>query len=139
MEQPPRVPWRAFPAVVLLTDESRTRRHPLYRAAKTGDAASAALLVLALVDETGMAAVRRLIVGTHRDAAPMLVSVHAYENEGVMRSRWRWQDCWDNDSAWNVRTASCKAMSCATPARTVSAAWLDKPPSREKSPQATNM
>ena len=83
MEQPPRVAWRAFPDVVLLADESRTRRHPLYRAAKTGDAGSAAILVRALVDETGIAAVRRLIVGTNRDAAPVLVSVHAYENEGV--------------------------------------------------------
>ena len=51
MEQPPRVPWRAFPDVVLLADESRTRQHPLYRAAKTGDAGSAAILVRALVDE----------------------------------------------------------------------------------------
>ena len=50
MEQPPRVPWRAFPDVVLLADESRTRRHPLYRAAKTGDAGSAAILVHALVE-----------------------------------------------------------------------------------------
>ena len=83
MEQPPRVPWRAFPAVVLLADERRTRRHPLYRAAKTGDAGSATILVRALVDETGIAAVRRLIVGTNRDSAPTLVSVHAYENEGV--------------------------------------------------------
>ena len=38
MKQPPRVAWREFPDAVLLAAERRTRRHPAYRTAKSGDA-----------------------------------------------------------------------------------------------------
>ena len=83
MTQPPRVVWREFPDAVLLAAESRTTRHPEYQAAKSGDGAAAARLVDALVDETGMAAVRTLIDAASAPGAPMLVSAHAYERDGV--------------------------------------------------------
>ena len=82
MKPPPRVAWRGFPDAVLLADESRTKRHPAYAAAKAGDAAAATELVRGLVDEAGIAAVCRLL-GTVEAARPVLVSAHAYEREGV--------------------------------------------------------
>ena len=82
MKPPPRVAWRDFPDAVLLADETRTMRHPAYSDAKAGDAGAATNLVHALVDEAGIAAVRRLLdaVGA---ALSVLVSAHAYEREGV--------------------------------------------------------
>ena len=83
MKQPPRVAWREFPDAVLLAAEGRTRQHPAYRAAKSGNAVAAAMLIDALLEETGIAAVCRLIDGASQGASPVLVSVHAYESEGV--------------------------------------------------------
>ena len=81
MKPPPRVAWQDFPDAVLLADETSTKRHPAFAAAKAGDAATAADLVHALVDEEGISAVRRLL-STIDAAPPILVSAHAYENEG---------------------------------------------------------
>ena len=83
MRQPPRVAWRAFPDAVLLATESRTKRHPEYAAAKSGDAAAALRLVDALVEEPGVATVRRMIDAASGVGVPVLVSAHAYEGEGV--------------------------------------------------------
>ena len=82
MKQPPRVAWRDFPDVVLLAAEAVTKRHAEYRAAKSGDAVAAAVLVRTLVDEPGIAAVRSMIDTTCGGAVPVLVSAHAYENDG---------------------------------------------------------
>ena len=82
MKPPPRVAWRNFPDAVLLADETRTKRHPAYAAAKAGDASAAMNLVHALVDEAGIASVRRLL-DVQEGALPSLVSAHAYEREGV--------------------------------------------------------
>ena len=82
MKPPPRTAWRDFPDAVLLATETRTRRHPEYAAAKAGDAAAAARLVDALVDETGVTAVRTLIGLVSEDGVPVLVSAHAYERDG---------------------------------------------------------
>ena len=82
MKSPPRTAWRGFPDAVLLADETRTRRHPEYAAAKAGDAVAAAKLVDALVDEAGVTAVRTLIDAASEGPAPVLVSAHAYEREG---------------------------------------------------------
>ena len=82
MKQPPRVAWRQdFPDAVLLAPESQTRRHPEYAAAKSGDAAAARRLVDAIVEDSGLAAVRTLLDGA-TDGRPMLVSAHAYERDG---------------------------------------------------------
>ena len=82
MRPPPRVAWRSFPDAVLLADEIRTRRHPEYAAAKAGDAAAAAELVHALVDDAGVAAVRILTEAASAGRAPVLVGAHAYERDG---------------------------------------------------------
>ena len=83
MTPPPRVAWRRdFPDAILLAAETRTKRHPEYAAAKSGDDSAATKLVAALVDDAGVAAVRRL-VETSRSGAPVLVCAHAYESEGV--------------------------------------------------------
>ncbi len=82
MKPPPRIAWRGFPDAVLLADEMKTKRHPAYSNAKAGDAGAAADLVHALVDEAGIAAVRRLLAAAAA-ALPVLVSAHAYEREGV--------------------------------------------------------
>ena len=80
---PPRVAWQHdFPDAVLLAAETRTKRHPEYAAAKSGDDSAAAKLVDSLVDGSGLTAVRR-IVETSRSGAPVLVCAHAYEREGV--------------------------------------------------------
>ena len=81
MKPPPRTAWRDFPDAILLADETRTRRHPAYAAAKAGDAVAAADLVLALVDEAGTAAVRGLLSAVGA-VQPVLVAAHAYERDG---------------------------------------------------------
>ena len=81
MKPPPRVVWRDFPDAVLLADETRTKRHPSYAAAKGGDVGAATNLVHALADEAGIAAVRRLLAAVEADQ-PVLVSAHAYERNG---------------------------------------------------------
>ena len=81
--RPPRVPWLDFPDAVLLAEEMRTKRHPEYAAAKSGDSVAAAKLVDALVEEPGLAAVRRLISGKQEHGTVALASAHAYERDGV--------------------------------------------------------
>ena len=83
MPQPSRMAWGDFPDTVVLAAERRTRQHPEYLAAKSGDPVAATRLVDALVDETGMIAVRRLRDASVTARAPALVSAHAYEREGV--------------------------------------------------------
>ena len=82
MTLPPRVPWREFPDAVLLAAEPQTKQHPHYSAAKSGDVEAAAMLVSALVDEAGIAAVRDLVAARSLPAPPMLVSAHSYESQG---------------------------------------------------------
>ena len=82
MKLPPRVAWRDFPDAALLADETRTKRHPAYAAAKAGDAVAATELVHALVDEAGVSAMRQLLRTVEADQ-PVLICAHAYEREGV--------------------------------------------------------
>ena len=83
MTPPPRVRWRGdFPDAVLLADETRTKRHPEYAAAKSGDDAAARRLVGSLVEESGIADVHKL-VGSGETGMPAFVCAHAYEHEGV--------------------------------------------------------
>lgn len=83
MVLPARKPWDRFPDVFLLASESATKQHPDYRAAKSGDAASAARLVRDLATDTAMASVRRWIDTLPADMELGLVCAHAYEREGV--------------------------------------------------------
>ena len=80
---PPRVPWLDFPDAVLLAEERRTKKHPEYAAAKSGDSVAAAALVQSLVDERGLVAVGDLVDSVKASGPMVLVSAHAYEREGV--------------------------------------------------------
>ena len=83
MLHPPRVPWARFLDVVLLAGERSLKRHPKYWRAKAGDIVAATNLVEELVDEKGIAAVRDLIITVSRSGLPVVVSAHAYEQQGV--------------------------------------------------------
>ena len=83
MKQPPRVAWSGFPDVVLLAQERATKLHPEYTHAKSGDPAAAARLVDSLLDDGKVATVRTLLAEASRSGKPTLVSVHAYESDGV--------------------------------------------------------
>ena len=84
MKQPPRVPWTKFADTVLLAEESATKQHPEYPNAKASDDAVAATnLVNSLVDQAGIAAVRRLITAVSESGKPILVSAHAWERQGL--------------------------------------------------------
>ena len=83
MKRPSRVAWGDFPDAVILAGESQTKQHPKYHDAKTGDTPAAVNLVNDLLDETEMAAVKRLISEFSNGDKPTLVSAHAREREGV--------------------------------------------------------
>lgn len=83
MVQPPRKPWSDFPEVMLLAGESATKQHPSYRAAKSGDADAATVLVRDLVGAETTERLGQWIGSLHGRAELGLVSVHAYEQEGV--------------------------------------------------------
>ena len=84
MIPPPRTAWpRSFPDAVLLADETTTKHHSRYAAAKAGDDLAAANLIASLLDESGMVAVRTLVATASKSGAPVLVCAHAYEREGV--------------------------------------------------------
>ncbi len=77
--KPPRVPWGEFPDVVLHAEERAVKKHPLYAEAKSGNADAAIDLVAGTLSERALSALARLF-GTN---APILVSAHAFEAEGV--------------------------------------------------------
>lgn len=83
MPRPLRTPLTEFPDVlihaVIDAGKSAVKRHQSYPAAKSGDAEAARTLVRETVNEEQVEALRRLLNGRK----PILVSVHAYESEGV--------------------------------------------------------
>ena len=80
---PPRTAWRrGFPDAVLLADETETRQHPDYAAAKSGDDFAARRLIGTLLNESRLADVQRLVELSDHGASA-LVCAHAYEREGV--------------------------------------------------------
>ena len=84
MTPPPRKRWPAhFPNAILLANETATKGHSLYAAAKAGSDLAAADLVDSLIDESRVTAVRALVAEASKSGAPQLVSAHAYEREGV--------------------------------------------------------
>jgi len=82
MKRPPRVAWGDFPPAVLLASESQTKQHPKYHDAKTGDATAAANLVIDLVDDAGVEAVKTLVLYSSESGKPLLACVNAYEQGG---------------------------------------------------------
>jgi hypothetical protein len=77
--QPPRVPWKHFPDVLIQADETSVKQHSAYATAKTGDAAAAMELVVSVFDEAQLPALREIA----DERQPILVSAHAYERGGV--------------------------------------------------------
>jgi hypothetical protein len=74
-----RTDWGDFPDVVIHTEESLVKKHPLYAAAKSGDVRAAEELVL---ETTTIGALDRIsaIIGSN---SPSLLPVHALETEGM--------------------------------------------------------
>ena len=79
----PRASWNRFPDVCLLAAEPEVKRHPDYQAAKAGDAAAAATLVAAWVDDAALSRVRAFIQALPGDADLIIVCAHAYERFGM--------------------------------------------------------
>ena len=77
--KPPRIPWGDFPDVLIHASESAVKQHPSYWAAKTGDSVAADVLIRATINPAQIDALSALLVG-HQ---PILVSAHAYEQNGV--------------------------------------------------------
>jgi hypothetical protein len=68
-----------FPNVLIHALESMVKKHPRYPAAKSGDAEAAQELVRDTINDEQVEALRGFLAGR----MPILVSVHAYESEGV--------------------------------------------------------
>jgi hypothetical protein len=83
MSKPLRSPLKTFPDVlihaVIDAGRSAVKKHPSYAAAKSGDAEAAKDLVRGTINDEQVEALRGLLDGRK----PILVSVHAYESEGV--------------------------------------------------------
>jgi hypothetical protein len=77
--KPPRIPWGDFPDVLIHASESAVKQHPSYWAAKTGDSVAADVLIRATLNPAQIDALSALLVGH----LPILVSAHAYEQNGV--------------------------------------------------------
>jgi hypothetical protein len=77
--KPPRTPWGEFPDVLIHANETSVKHHPSYKAAKAGDGLSATSLVNETMGESQNLAIMALLEGH----TPILVSAHAYEQQGV--------------------------------------------------------
>lgn len=76
---PIRTAWNDFHDVLIHVAESAVKKHLRYPSAKSGDADAAQALVRETINEEQVKALGSLIGGS----TPILVSVHAYESEGV--------------------------------------------------------
>ena len=77
--KPPRSFWGNFPDVLIHASESAVKQHWAYPQAKSGDGLSA----IALVNDTMSEAHNQRLADLLRGHAPILVSAHAYERDGV--------------------------------------------------------
>jgi hypothetical protein len=76
---PKRIPLSGFPDVVLHAEESATKRHPHFAAAKTGDIVAAGTVVAEFMDSESVERLRVLL----DDQPAELLPVHALEIGGV--------------------------------------------------------
>ncbi len=83
MAKPDRAEWGKFPDVLILKDESSVKRHPLYPAAKTGDANAADSMIRELLTSDDFEVLRRFVDAHCEETKPVLVAAHAYEMQGV--------------------------------------------------------
>jgi hypothetical protein len=79
MDFPPRSPWTTFPDVLILQPEPVVKQHPQYWLAKNGNWNSALSLVGDLVNPSQV----QPLASFTRARLPILVSAHAWEQEGV--------------------------------------------------------
>jgi hypothetical protein len=79
MLKPRRAAWNGFPDVLIHAGESIVKKHPRYHAAKSGDADAAKDLVRDTINCDQVEDLRSFLAGR----TPILISVHAYESEGV--------------------------------------------------------
>jgi hypothetical protein len=77
--KPFRKPLFDFPDVVIHGGETAVKKHPLYEAAKTGDAEAASDLINDTFNPDAIEALKALLHGRK----PILISAHAMEGEGV--------------------------------------------------------
>lgn len=77
--KPPRTSWKDFPDVLIHASESAVKQHPHYWEAKTGDAVAADNLVRDTLNLAQIDVLSAMLAG-HQ---PILVSAHAYEQNGV--------------------------------------------------------
>jgi len=77
--KPVRLPLFDLPDVLLHADELAVKRHPEYKAAKSGNVAAADALASQLVNSATVARLAALLEGR----MPELVPIHALETEGV--------------------------------------------------------
>lgn len=77
--KPPRTRMIQFPNVLIHAPESQVKRHPCYWDAKRGNADAAEQLVCDNLSVETLESLRR----TAGEMQPILVSAHAYEQEGV--------------------------------------------------------
>lgn len=61
MNHPPRMPWGAFPDVIILVAEPVVKRHPGYARAKSGDIGATRALVAGVVSQDRLEAVKSLL------------------------------------------------------------------------------
>lgn len=74
-----RTEWNDFPDAIIHADESSVKKHPVYAAAKQGDAAAAERLILEMTTIGALDRISALI----GKAQPHLLAVHALETEGM--------------------------------------------------------
>jgi hypothetical protein len=119
---PPRAPWLDFPDAFIHAPESTVKKHPCYRAAKSGDADAAAALVAAAFDDAQAMAMAEQ-VATKGCIAPTLVSAHAYENDGVNAIPEVFAMSWGAGWAGLSMAQSCRPTWWRTRAPTAGHAW----------------
>lgn len=78
-ERPERVPWNAFPDVVLMASIPAIKGHVDYAAGKSGDAEAAARVVRTALPPAHLATISAVAL----PARAVLVSVHAVEEQGT--------------------------------------------------------
>jgi hypoxanthine-guanine phosphoribosyltransferase len=78
---PPRSAWRNFPDVLMHSRESAVKMHADYRAAKSGEIASARRVVESALNDNMVKTLGAMAASSD----PVLASVHAYEAEGINR------------------------------------------------------
>ncbi len=74
-----RTAWRYLPDVIIHSEESAVKKHPVYATAKCGEPSAARELVLETMTLNGLAHINSLL----NQRKPVLLAVQAFETEGM--------------------------------------------------------